>query len=176
MAGAVDAPAHRAAQRAVPVPLLGDLVGAPDLLRDLACLLLRLVPVKRNQKLPVPVPRPAGGAGPPTILHSSRAWPLRRGQSGPKLGLGTKLPPCASKRSPSAILSCIARPARSTLRISAPSASLSPESAAPVPRRYDPGYRRAVDKDLGDWLDRSLDDIDRRDVEQRFRQITEHAG
>ena len=55
MAGAVDAPAHRAAQRAVPIPLLGDLVGAPDLLRDLACLLLRLVPVKRNQKLPVAV-------------------------------------------------------------------------------------------------------------------------
>ena len=37
-------------------------------------------------------------------------------------------------------------------------------------------YRRAVHKDLGDWLDRSLDDIDRRDVEQRFRQITERAG
>ena len=50
------------------------------------------------------------------------------------------------------------------------------QAAARFPRRYDPGYRRAVDKDLGDWLDRSLDDIDRRDVEQRFRQITEHAG
>ena len=37
-------------------------------------------------------------------------------------------------------------------------------------------YRRALHKDLGDWLDRSLDDIDRRDVEQRFRQITERAG
>ena len=47
------------------------------------------------------------------------------------------------------------------------------------PRRRDStiaSYRRAVHKDLGDWLDRSLDDIDRRDVEQRFRQITEHAG
>ena len=47
------------------------------------------------------------------------------------------------------------------------------------PRRRDStiaNYRRAIDKDLGDWLDRSLDDIDRRDVEQRFRQITEHAG
>ena len=37
-------------------------------------------------------------------------------------------------------------------------------------------YRRAVEKDLGDWLDRPLDDIDRRDVEQRFHQITERAG
>ena len=37
-------------------------------------------------------------------------------------------------------------------------------------------YRRAVHKDLGDWLDRSLDDIDRRDVEQRFHQLTERPG
>ena len=37
-------------------------------------------------------------------------------------------------------------------------------------------YRRALEKDLGDWLNRPLDDIDRRDVEQRFRQITERAG
>ena len=134
IAGALDAPAHLRAQRAVRVPVGVDLVLAPDLLRDLAGLLLHLVPVKRNQKLPVPVPRPAGGAGPPTILQRSRARPLRRGQSRPKLRLGTKLPPCASKRSPSAILSCIARPARSTLRTSAPSASISPASAAPLSR------------------------------------------
>ena len=47
------------------------------------------------------------------------------------------------------------------------------------PRRRDStiaNYRRVVDKDLGDWLDHSLDDIDRRDVEQRFRQLTKHAG
>ena len=37
-------------------------------------------------------------------------------------------------------------------------------------------YRRAVHKDLGDWLDRSLDDIDRRDVEQRFHRLTERPG
>ena len=37
-------------------------------------------------------------------------------------------------------------------------------------------YCRAVDKDLRDWLDRSLDDIDYRDLEQRFLQVTEHAG
>ena len=37
-------------------------------------------------------------------------------------------------------------------------------------------YRRALHKDLGDWLDRPLDDIDRRDVEQRFHQITGRAG
>ena len=47
------------------------------------------------------------------------------------------------------------------------------------PRRRDStiaNYRRAVAKDLGDWLDRPLDDIGRRDVEQRFRQLTERAG
>ena len=37
-------------------------------------------------------------------------------------------------------------------------------------------YRRAVHKDLGDWLDRPLDDIDHRDVEQRFWQLTERPG
>ena len=47
------------------------------------------------------------------------------------------------------------------------------------PRRGDStitNYRRAVHKDLGDWLDRTLDTIDRRDVEQRFRQLTERPG
>ena len=37
-------------------------------------------------------------------------------------------------------------------------------------------YRRTVHKDLGDRLDRTLDTIDRRDVEQRFRQLTERPG
>ena len=47
------------------------------------------------------------------------------------------------------------------------------------PRRRDStiaNYRRDVEKDLGDWLDGPLDDIDRRDVKQRFRQLTERAG
>ena len=47
------------------------------------------------------------------------------------------------------------------------------------PRRRDStitNYRRAVHKDLGDWLDRTLDTIDRRDIEQRFRQLTERPG
>ena len=37
-------------------------------------------------------------------------------------------------------------------------------------------YRRAIHKDLGDWLDRPLDDIDHHDVEQRFWQLTERPG
>ncbi len=37
-------------------------------------------------------------------------------------------------------------------------------------------YRSTVHKDLGDWLDRPLDTIGRRDVEQRFRRLSENAG
>ncbi len=37
-------------------------------------------------------------------------------------------------------------------------------------------YRSTVHRDLGDWLDRSLDTIERRDVEQCFRRLTEEAG
>ena len=37
-------------------------------------------------------------------------------------------------------------------------------------------YRSTVHKDLGDWLDRPLDTIGRRDVEQRFRHLSENAG
>ena len=37
-------------------------------------------------------------------------------------------------------------------------------------------YRRAIHKDLSDWLDRPLDDIDHHDVEQRFWQLTERPG
>ena len=37
-------------------------------------------------------------------------------------------------------------------------------------------YHRTVHKDLGDWLDRSLDEIDRSDVEQRFQELTERPG
>ena len=47
------------------------------------------------------------------------------------------------------------------------------------PRRRDStiaNYRRAVHRDLGDWLDRSLGDIDRRDVERRFHELTERPG
>ena len=134
VAGAPDAPAHRLAQRAARVPVLGDPLRAPDLHGDPARRLPGLFPVKRNEKLPVPDPRPAGGAGPPSILHSSRTCPLRRGQSRPKLAPGTKLPRQGSKRSPSAILTCLARPARSTLRIRVPSSRISPARAAPLSR------------------------------------------
>ena len=72
--------------------------------------------------------------------------------------------------------------------------TLSPNVPAPAPYHPAPGlrglshrrprrrestiasYRRAVHKDLGDWLDRSLDDIDRRDVEHRFHQLTKRPG
>ncbi len=37
-------------------------------------------------------------------------------------------------------------------------------------------YRSTVHKDLGDWLDRPLDTIGHRDVEQRFRRLSENAG
>ena len=37
-------------------------------------------------------------------------------------------------------------------------------------------YRSTVHRDLGDWLDRSLDTIERRDVEQCFQRLTEKAG
>ena len=37
-------------------------------------------------------------------------------------------------------------------------------------------YRSTVHKDLGDWLNRSLATIERRDVEQRFHLLTENAG
>ena len=83
VAGAVDPPAHRFAQRAARVPVLGNPLRAPDLHGDPARRLLGPVPVERNEKLPVPIPRPMGGAGPPSILHSSPARAVRRGQSGP---------------------------------------------------------------------------------------------
>ena len=47
------------------------------------------------------------------------------------------------------------------------------------PRRKDSTlavYRSTVHKDLGDWLNRSLATIERRDVEQRFQLLTENAG
>ena len=47
------------------------------------------------------------------------------------------------------------------------------------PRRRDStvaSYRRTVHKDLGDWLERSLDEIDRSDVERRFQELTERPG
>ena len=37
-------------------------------------------------------------------------------------------------------------------------------------------YRSTVHKDLGDWLDRSLEIIERRDIEQRFQLLSEKAG
>ena len=37
-------------------------------------------------------------------------------------------------------------------------------------------YRSTVHKDLGDWLNRPLDTIERRDIEQRFQRLTETAG
>ena len=37
-------------------------------------------------------------------------------------------------------------------------------------------YRITVHRDLADWLDRPLDTIERRDVEQRFRSLTDNAG
>ena len=37
-------------------------------------------------------------------------------------------------------------------------------------------YRSTVYRDLGDWLGRSLADIERRDVEQRFQRLTDNAG
>ena len=83
VAGSPEAPAHRLAQRAARVPVLGDPLRAPEVHGDPARRLPGPVPVKRNEKLPVPDPRPAGGAGPPSILHSSPARALRRGQSGP---------------------------------------------------------------------------------------------
>ena len=50
---------------------------------------------------------------------------------------------------------------------------------AVAPRRRDrtvASYRRTVHKDLGDGLDRSLDEIDRSDVEWRFQGLTERPG
>jgi len=47
------------------------------------------------------------------------------------------------------------------------------------PRRKDStvaAYRSTVYRDLGAWVDRSLDTIERRDVEQRFQRLTEDAG
>ena len=37
-------------------------------------------------------------------------------------------------------------------------------------------YRSTVHRDLGDWLNRSLDTIERRDIEQRFQRLSEDAG
>ena len=37
-------------------------------------------------------------------------------------------------------------------------------------------YRSTVYRDLGDWLGRSLADIERRDVEQRSQRLTDNAG
>ncbi len=37
-------------------------------------------------------------------------------------------------------------------------------------------YRATIHRDLGDWLDRSLETIGRQDVEQRFQRLTEQAG
>ena len=37
-------------------------------------------------------------------------------------------------------------------------------------------YRSTVHRDLGDWTGRTLDTIDRRDVERRFNRLTEEAG
>ena len=103
MAGAVDAPAHRA-----------PAAGSPGTTHRRPCRRPKSPPRSRSPpSSPCPrqaqseASRPARGAGPPTILHSSRARPLRRGQSGPKLRLTTK---------------------------SLPPASLSPASAAPLSR------------------------------------------
>ena len=37
-------------------------------------------------------------------------------------------------------------------------------------------YHATVHRDLGDWLDRSLETIGRRNVEQRFQRLTEQAN